>query len=149
MALPATLPKGEPLTGILVKLIEPMSEPTRLPLVVGVVGPCGAGKSTLVAGLARHGITGRHIAQEHSYVQHMWERLVHPDVLIYLNASFRTCTVRRRLNWLESDYNEQLRRLAHARLHADLIIETDEIPAEAVLAQAVGFIGARGSAPPG
>lgn len=126
-----------------------MAEPAAHPLIVGVVGPCGAGKSTLIAGLRLHGISGRHIAQEHSYVQHMWERLVHPDVLIFLNASFRTCTDRRHLNWLESDYSEQLRRLAHARLHADLIIETDEIPAEAVLAQAVRFIAARGGASPG
>ncbi len=122
-----------------------MTEPGTRALVVGVVGPCGAGKSTLIAGLRRHGIPARHIAQEHSYVQNMWERLVHPDVLIYLNASFRTCTDRRRLNWLESDYREQLRRLAHARLHADLIIETDEISAEAVLAQALGFIAATGT----
>lgn len=126
-----------------------MAEPAGRPLVVGVVGPCGAGKSTLIAGLKSRGITGRHIAQEHSYVQHMWEHLVHPDVLIYLNASFRTCTERRRLNWLESDYNEQLRRLAHARQHADLIIETDEIPAAAVLAQALEFIAAKGTASAG
>jgi ABC-type cobalamin/Fe3+-siderophores transport system ATPase subunit len=114
-------------------------------LVVGVVGPCGAGKSTLIAGLASHGVQGRHIAQEHSYVQHMWRHMVHPDLLIYLGASFATCTRRRRLNWLQADYDEQLSRLEHARKHADLVIETDEIPAEAVLEQAIAFLRDRGA----
>ncbi len=117
-------------------------------LVVGVVGPCGAGKSTLIAGLRRYGIQGRHIAQEHSYVQHMWQRLVNPDLLIYLGASFPTCTLRRKLNWQEADYLEQLRRLEHARAHADLLIETDDITAEAVLARAVTFLKDHGGLPP-
>lgn len=117
-----------------------MDDPSKRSLVVGVVGPCGAGKSTLVAGLAGHGIACRHIAQEHSYVQQMWRRIVDPDVLIYLNASFPTCTRRRRLNWLEADYAEQLRRLAHARDHADLVIETDDLPVDSVLAKAAAFL---------
>ena len=107
---------------------------------MGVVGPCGAGKSTLIAGLKRHSIQGRHIAQEHSYVPHMWQRIVKPDVLIYLSASFEVCTQRRRLKWMEADYLEQLRRLEHARAHADLLIETDNLPAEAVLARALAFL---------
>jgi deoxyadenosine/deoxycytidine kinase len=122
-----------------------MDEPGRRSLVVGVVGPCGAGKSTLIAGLAQHSIQGRQIAQEHSYVQHMWRHMVNPDLLIYLAASFSTCTRRRRLNWLEADYAEQLRRLAHARQHADLVIETDDIPVEAVLEQAVAFLKDQGA----
>ncbi len=121
-----------------------MANPDRRSWIVGVVGPCGAGKSTLAAGLSRRGIACRHIAQEHSYVQHMWQRLVNPDVLIYLQASFPTCTRRRRLNWVEAEYAEQLRRLTHARQHADLVIETDEIGPEAVLAQALAFLKERG-----
>ncbi len=117
-----------------------MDEPTARRLVVGVVGPCGAGKSTLITGLSRYGVQGRHIAQEHSYVKHMWQRLVNPDVLIYLNASFPICTQRRKLNWLEADYLEQLRRLEHARAHADLVIETDSLPIEGVLAQALAYL---------
>lgn len=109
-------------------------------MIVGVVGPCGAGKSTLIAGLARHGFEVRHIAQEHSYVPHMWRHMVNPDVLIYLGASFSTCTQRRRLNWLEADYTEQLRRLEDAHQHAHLVIETDDIPAEAVLQRAIAFL---------
>ncbi len=104
-----------------------MDEPDRKSLLIGVVGPCGSGKSTLIAGLNNAGYLGRHIAQEHSYVPYMWKRITNPDVLVYLNASFETCTRRRSLNWTLEDYNEQLRRLAHASQHADLIIETDHL----------------------
>ncbi len=121
-----------------------MDEPDGRSVVVGVVGPCGAGKSTLVAGLSRHGIECRHIAQEHSYVPYMWRRIANPDLLIYLHASFLTCTQRRRLNWLEADYAEQLRRLAHAREHAKLVIETDHISAEAVLERTLAFLREEG-----
>ncbi len=121
-----------------------MDSTTKGALVVGVVGPCGAGKSTLSAGLRGYGVQGRHIAQEHSYVQYMWQRIVNPDVLIYLHASFSVCTERRKLTWSEADYLEQLRRLEHARGHADLVIDTDALPAEGVLSRAVSFLKDKG-----
>lgn len=110
---------------------------------VGIVGPCGSGKSTLVAGLQRAGFDAHHIAQEHSYVPYMWQRITKPDCLIFLSASFAICTNRRKLNWQEADYTGQLRRLAHARQHADLAIETDYLAAEEVLAQAIAFLDQR------
>ena len=94
-------------------------------LLVGIVGPCGSGKSTLAATLQEHGYSCRHIAQEHSYVMDMWKRITNPDVLIFLQASFQVCTMRRQLNWVESEYNEQQRRLSHALNHANIIIDTD------------------------
>ena len=109
-------------------------------ILIGVVGPCGSGKSTLIAGLERQGFRCRHIAQEHSYVPTMWKRITNPDLLIYLNASFDICTQRRKLNWNEAEYKEQLRRLDHARQHADLIIETDHLAPVEVLERALGFI---------
>ncbi len=112
---------------------------TKRPLI-GVVGPCGAGKSTLIAGLSRYGYTCRHIAQEHSYVPDMWFRLSHPDVLIFLNASYETTVKRRALNWTMEEYQEQQRRLAHARAHADLIVETDELSIEEVLGRVLEFL---------
>ena len=65
-----------------------MDEPPSKSLLVGIVGPCGSGKSTLVEGLEKHGYECRHIAQEHSYVPDMWQLITQPDILIYLNASF-------------------------------------------------------------
>jgi deoxyadenosine/deoxycytidine kinase len=110
--------------------------------LVGVVGPCGAGKSSLVAGLQERGYRCSHIAQEHSYVQTMWSKIGKPDVLIFLEASFATCTSRRKLNWLEADYEEQRRRLAHARAQADLVIRTDDISVEDVRRQALDYLEA-------
>jgi len=55
----------------------------------------------------------------------MWKRITNPDVLIFLQASFQVCTMRRQLNWVESEYNEQQRRLSHALNHANIIIDTD------------------------
>ncbi len=123
-----------------------MPESNKPEFVVGVVGPCGAGKSTLIAGLSRYALQARHIAQEHSYVPHMWQRIVNPDLLIYLDASFPVCTRRRKLNWTEADYLEQLRRLEHARSHADLVIETDHVNVEGVLQKALAFLKDKGAA---
>jgi RNase adaptor protein for sRNA GlmZ degradation len=108
--------------------------------LVGVVGPCGSGKSTLITGLEQNGYTCRHIAQEHSYVPAMWQRLARPDILIFLEASFAVSTARRRLNWHEADHEEQSRRLAHARQHADMVIETDTLSPEQVLARVLDYL---------
>ncbi len=114
-------------------------EPPGKPLV-GVVGPCGSGKSTLIEGLERYGYPCRHIAQEHSHVQAMWRIISKPDLLIYLHASFPVSTTRRRLNWQERDYLEQLRRLADARENAQLIIDTDTLTPAEVLRKALDFL---------
>ncbi len=108
--------------------------------LIGVVGPCGSGKSTLISGLEKHGYACRHIAQEHSYVQAMWKIISKPDILIYLNASFPVSTARRKLNWREEDYSEQLRRLAHAREHAHLIVNTDDLTPQQVLQNVLDFL---------
>ena len=121
-----------------------MDEPPGNTQLIGVVGPCGSGKSTLVAGLEKHGYACRHIAQEHSYVETMWQIITKPDVLIYLAASFAVSTTRAKLNWLEKDYTEQLRRLAHARTHANLVIETDDLTPEDVLQRALDFLAGTG-----
>jgi cytidylate kinase len=117
-----------------------MDEPPSKRLLIGVVGPCGSGKSTLIAGLEPLGYRCRHIAQEHSYVQAMWQIITKPDLLIYLHASFENSTTRRKLNWNESDYTEQLRRLTHARDHADIIINTDTAAPDQVLSVTLDFL---------
>ena len=116
-----------------------MEPPSKKPLI-GIVGPCGSGKSTLIAGLMQHGYTCRHIAQEHSYVQAMWQIITKPNVLIYLGASFPISMARRKLNWREKDFAEQLGRLAHAREHANLCIDTDDLTPNAVLQKALDFL---------
>jgi deoxyadenosine/deoxycytidine kinase len=117
-----------------------MDDPGLKGPLIGVVGPCGAGKTTLIEGLEGAGFRCRHIAQEHSYVQTMWKRISNPDLLIFLHASFEVCTQRRKLNWTEADYDEQQRRLAHAREHADLLIETDSLTPQQVCRRAIEFL---------
>ena len=117
-----------------------MDEPPSKSLLIGIVGPCGSGKSTLITGLNQHGYTCRHIAQEHSYVPAMWQIITKPDLLIYLHASFQISTARRKLNWVESDHTEQLRRLSHAREHAHIIINTDDLTPIQILQQTLDFL---------
>jgi len=109
-------------------------------LLIGIVGPCGSGKTTLTDMLNTRGYRTRHIAQEHSYVKDMWKRLTNPDVLVYLHASFHVSRQRRNMDWGESDYHEQLRRLAHAREHADLFIDTDALKPDQVLNLVLNFL---------
>lgn len=110
-------------------------------MLIGVVGPCAAGKTTLISGLNQHGYRRvRHIAQEHSYVQDMWKRITNPDVLIYLDVSYPLTIERRKMNWTPAEYQVQLRRLNHARLHADLYISTDHLTPQEVLDQVLFFL---------
>jgi deoxyadenosine/deoxycytidine kinase len=109
-------------------------------ILIGVVGVCASGKSTLVKGLEARGYRTRHIAQEHSYVKDMWKRITNPDLLIYLDVSYPTTIQRRNLNWTEADYAEEQRRLVHAREHADLYVNTDPLSIEEVLEQVIRFI---------
>ncbi|NJD58026.1 MAG: hypothetical protein C3F13_10735 [Anaerolineales bacterium] len=109
-------------------------------MIIGVVGPCGAGKSSLVSGLGIEGYLVRHIAQEHSYVPDMWKRLTNPDILIYLDVSYENTILRRKLDWTYEEYAEQLRRLLHARQHADIFIDTNPLTVEEVKATALSII---------
>jgi cytidylate kinase len=119
---------------------KPATKPSPL---IGVVGPCASGKSTLIAGLTRLGFRTRHIAQEHSYVKYMWKRLTNPDVLIFLDAAWPTTCQRRKLDWTESDWQEQQRRLSHARANADLYLDTNKLSIEEVLDQVIAFLKKR------
>lgn len=112
-------------------------------LLIGIVGPCGAGKTTLANGLTALGYNARAIAQEHSYVPDMWQRLTRPDVLIFLQASRDTGAQRRHMNWTEAEWQEQQHRLRHARQHAHFYLETDTFSIQEVLQQVLNFLDSR------
>jgi deoxyadenosine/deoxycytidine kinase len=116
---------------------EPPGKPKPL---IGVVGPCASGKSTLIAGLTRLGVRTRHIAQEHSYVKDMWQRLTNPDILVFLDVSYPITCQRRKLDWTEADWQEQQQRLSHARAHTDLYLDTDELDIAEVFEKVIEFI---------
>lgn len=119
----------------------PLLPRTPAPLRVAVVGPCASGKSTLVAALKAAGYDARHPAQEHSYVKDMWQRLVDPDVLIYLDVSHEAYRRRRPKDDAGPEYLEMQRaRLVHAREHADLVVDTSGMMAEEVWNQVAEFL---------
>ncbi len=109
---------------------------------IGVVGPCAAGKSTLVKRLREAGYRARHIAQEHSFSPRMWQRIsTAPDILVFLDVSYPVSAARRPdSRWRIQDYEEQQRRLAHARQHADLYLDTDGLTPEEVFRQVTTFL---------
>lgn len=107
---------------------------------VGLVGPCTAGKSTLTKMLHAAGVNAHHIAQEHSYVPYMWQRITNPDVLVFLDVSFPVSEQRRKMNWTFKDYEEQHRRLRHARQHAHLYILTDSFTPQEVFEQIMAYL---------
>ncbi len=110
-------------------------------LRIAVVGPCASGKSTLTAALRAAGYEARQPAQEHSYVPDMWRRLVDPDVLIYLDISYEAL-LERRPHFGEQEYLEREKaRLAHARAHADMVVDTSELAAEEVRRRVLAALG--------
>ncbi len=101
--------------------------PPSLPRIA-VVGPCASGKSTLVSVLRERGYETRHVAQEHSYVPYMWQRIAKPDILIYLDVDQATVQQRRpHSNNTPKNLAEQHKRLAHARQHCDLYLDTSNL----------------------
>lgn len=109
-------------------------------LLIGVVGVCASGKSTLIEGLSAHGYRARHIAQEHSYVKDMWKRITNPDLLIFLDASYEATSHRRTSDATEKDYAEQQRRLQHAHDHADFYLDTTSLSADEVFTKVSNFL---------
>ncbi len=114
---------------------------TDFTLKIGLVGVCGAGKTTLTNGLKPYHENVRQIAQEHSYVPDMWQRLVNPDVLIYLHASYPVTLQRKSFSWTEKEYDQQQHRLRHALEHADIHIDTDTLSPKNILEIVLNFIG--------
>jgi len=102
-------------------------------ILLGVVGPCASGKSTLVASLKALNFQVRHIAQEHSYVPDMWQCIGKPDLLIYLDVSFEESTRRTGTALPRGIFDKQINRLQHARKNADLYIDTNDLNPQQVL----------------
>lgn len=70
----------------------------------------------------------------------MWQRITHPDVLIYLDVTYENAQKRRCLNWTPDEYAEQLRRLEHSRQHAHLTLDTNPLTVDQVLDAVVQFL---------
>jgi len=118
-----------------------MSEDDNGSLRIAVVGACASGKSTLVDTLRAAGYEARHVAQEHSYVPSMWQRITRPDVLIYLDVDYESIMARRpRFNFRPTDLDQQNDRLAHAREHCDFYIDTTGLTTAEVREKSLDFL---------
>ncbi len=109
---------------------------------IGIVGPCSSGKSELTRALRRHGYHVKEIMQEHCAAPAMWQRITHPDILIYLDVSPEVAAQREGLaepaSWWEE---ERTVRLAHARAHCDLYLDTSMLTTSEVLERVLQFLG--------
>ncbi len=110
-------------------------------MLIGIVGPCSAGKSALARALRADGYTVKEIRQEHSGVPAMWKIITNPDVLIYLDVSKDEAARREHLDQPSSWWDEEREvRLVHAREHCNLYIDTTTLTPEEVAAQAKEFL---------
>ncbi len=109
-------------------------------ILIGIVGVCASGKTSLIRNLSGESFEIRHIAQEHSYVKDMWKRITNPDLLVYLEVSYENTISRKHLGWTRSEYEEELKRLQHARENADLIVDTNSLTESQVAQQVLDFI---------
>jgi chloramphenicol 3-O-phosphotransferase len=104
-----------------------------------VVGPCAAGKSTLVTALRALGYDAHVSGQEHSEIATLWQHS-QPDVLIALDVDITAVRDRRGDAWPEWLHDLQVRRPAAASRAADLAVDTTMLSAQAVVARVVTYL---------
>jgi chloramphenicol 3-O-phosphotransferase len=104
-----------------------------------VVGPCAAGKSTLVTALRALGYDAHVSGQEHSEIATLW-RHSQPDVLIALDADISAVRNRRGESWPEWLHDLQVRRLAAASQAADFAIDTSTLSTHTVVARVLAYL---------
>ena len=104
-----------------------------------VVGPCAAGKSTLVAALRELGYDAHVSGQEHSEIATLWQHS-EPDVLIALDVDIRAVRDRRGGSWPEWLHDLQVRRLAAASRAANLAIDTTALSPQTVVDRVVAYL---------
>ncbi len=101
---------------------------------IAIVGICASGKTTLVRGLREAGYDAYNVAQEHSCIHDFWNK--HHMI----DATLAAVHKRRVVYWGQDRIDMQHERLADARKHADLYIQTDHLDAEAVKNKVINFL---------
>ncbi|MHB9034641.1 MAG: hypothetical protein ACYC6L_16535 [Anaerolineae bacterium] len=101
---------------------------------ITIVGVCGTGKSTLAANLTKHGYDAHECLQEHSFIQDMWRRISRPQILIVLQAEYKTVLARQYTDITHEIYADEYRKLANARANARILVNTDKLNAAQVAA---------------
>ncbi len=124
----------------MVDAVEPPRPARPLP-IIKVVGVSAAGKSTLVNALRNAGYDARPVSQEHANVTDLWRQFEAPRALIFLDVSLEAQRARRDdVTWSDSARTQELQRLAHAREHADLVVDTSAFAADVVLSIVLAWL---------
>ncbi len=119
-----------------------------LPDRVVVIGPCAAGKSTLVDSLRGLGYDAVVSGQEHSDIPMLWRR-ARPSVLIALMVDPRETSRRRGRPWPEALHDRQRERLRAAFAEATVVIDTSAMTPMSVLAATTRILREIGVFPTG
>ena len=106
---------------------------------IAVVGVCASGKTTLAKGLKDAGYDAYNVAQEHSGIHNFWNKH-HPDILVMIDATLPAIKKRRLVYWDQERLDVQHKRLADAKAHANLFIQTDAYNADEVREQVIDYI---------
>ena len=106
---------------------------------IAVVGVCASGKTTLVKGLKDAGYDAYNVAQEQSGIHNFWNKH-HPDILVMIDATLPAIKKRRLVYWDQERLDVQHKRLADAKAHANLFIQTDAYNADEVREQVIDYI---------
>ena len=107
-----------------------------------VVGPCAAGKSTLVEALQARGYDAHASGQEHSAIASLWQHS-HPDILIALDVDIAAVRARRGSDWPEWLHDLQVQRLRAASDAADLALDTTHLDPASVVDRVLAYLSAR------
>ena len=70
----------------------------------------------------------------------MWQKIVNPLMLIYLDVSYDVSIHRRPLNLTAAEFDEQKKRLEHAYQNADIYLFTDPLSPEEVFAEVLASL---------
>jgi dephospho-CoA kinase len=106
---------------------------------IAVLGTCASGKSTIVAELRRRGYEAYVVSQEHSIVRNLWQH-EEPDVVVLLEAKYRSICERRGDAWPRWLFDLQRQRLGDARLNAHLIVDTSVESVQASIGRITSYL---------
>lgn len=111
-------------------------------MLIGIVGPCSSGKSTLAHALRGLGHRVKEIMQEHCSAPDMWLRLSNPDVLVYLDVDEDVAAKREGLSKPSSWWKDERQvRLAHARAHCQIYVDTTPLTPLEVFSKVLTALG--------
>jgi len=113
---------------------------------VVVIGPCAAGKTTLVSRLIEEGISAVSPAQEHTLIPDLY-RHRGEGMVVYLDVSFEEAARRRDIDWGPERLQEQKDFMDSSRRAADVYILTDDLSPDEIAERVLRAVRNRSESP--